>query len=71
MILEVPYLNDTVKVTFDYYKSFRGNNEEPPEPEGIDITKVEYKSINVGLIVDWDVIAESLWSKIDEVKRNC
>ncbi len=68
--LTVPYMYDWVEVEFSYNKGFRGNREEPPEPEEVEIENVLYNGQNVNDIIDMELLEEKLWEVIDSNKRN-
>lgn len=69
MILTVPYFYDWVQVEFDYNKGFKGNREEPPEPESVDIIKVIYNDTDVTDITDMKILEEKLWEVIESEKE--
>ena len=61
---------DWVEVEFEFNKGFKGNNEEPPEPEEVEIIKVKYNGITVDDIVDYDIVEQNLWKVIANESKN-
>ena len=56
---------DWVEVEFSYSKGFKGNREEPPEPEKLEIENVLYNGQNVNDIIDMELLEEKLWEVIE------
>ena len=67
--LEVPYLEGEIVVEFEYYKGWAGNREEPPEPEDIEIVKVMFNNVDVTIIVDLDIVLDTLTNLIHKLQK--
>ena len=66
--IEIPYMDESVIVTFTYNKGFAGNLEEPPEDPDIDIEEIKHNGADVSGIVDWDIIEELIWEYLNNEK---
>jgi hypothetical protein len=55
------YHEGTIYVQADYFKGYKGNREEPPEDDELEIEYVTYNGTDVSDIVDWEVIEEYFW----------
>jgi len=67
MNFTMPYRNSAIEVTAEYFDGYKGNREEPPEDDTLEILYVTYNGCDVSDIVDWDVIEEYFWEHIKEI----
>lgn len=63
---KVTYRGFDLDVSFDYWKGFAGSLEEPPEPESIDIEKVELITHQNRLDIT-ELLEEAQLSEIEEI----
>jgi hypothetical protein len=62
-----PIENGFVTINASYSKGWKGNQEEPPEDDEIEIKSVYYGTEDVSDIVNWETIEEYFWENKEEL----